>query len=193
MAMPSQYARLVFWWQLGVKEWSNVLNFLLTGSFPSNFDIAAARVSLEAIYTPLILPFMGIDAKYLGADIFVNNNGVTSSNTNYASTSGGASSDSCPAEVAAIVRTQSAIGGPSGRGRLFLSGIALETVSAGRIGPASLTTMQTFATSLISSRTVQTMAWHPAIHSKRDDDLKAIVQATAETNVGTQRRRRPRR
>lgn len=193
MSLPAQRAKVLLWFAIGRKEWSNVLNYQITGAFSGSFDIQAAAASVDTYFKANYLTAMGLDCLWLGPDIQVNNNGVISDASVYANDNGGGAGNALPNEVSAIVRLQSAHGGATGRGRQYISGVDTSFISDGFIIPSGLVALNAIATKIKGSLSIQGQTWVPSIYSRTDVAFYAIQSAIAEINVGTQRRRRPRR
>jgi hypothetical protein len=193
MSYPLQRARVLLWHAIGRKEWTNVLHFELTGAFSGSFDIQAACASVDAHFKTAWIAPLGGDYVWLGPDISVYNVGVTSNASVYDSDPGTQSDPALPNEVAALVRLQSATGGASGRGRVYVGGLTSTLVSDGRLSATAITFMNAIAAVLRSSISIQGQTWVPSIQSKTANAYYHVVTSVSEVNVGTQRRRRPRR
>jgi hypothetical protein len=101
---------------------------------------------------------------------------------------GDSTSPPLPANVAACLSLASSSGGRSGRGRIYLPGIADEYVGGSLLTvpfiSATLAAYTAFATSIAGG-----VGWVPAVYS-RTDGLSRVVTSTGMSNVvDTQRRR----
>lgn len=194
MALSPPYAHVKLNFQsAGVKPWLNDFWFSITGVFPGGWNVNNACIAFENHFKTNMLNVMHTEVSLIGTDLLVNNAGIVATASTYTSLPGVGSTTMTPAEVAAIVRMQAAAAGRTGRGRIYISGLDSSLLLGGRIDPASLSLFSTIATMCQTSVADQGITYHPAVYSRKDNILYNIQYCTAETPVGTQRRRRTRR
>jgi hypothetical protein len=177
----------------GVKPWLNDFWFSITGTFSGGWNVKNACIALENHFKTNILAVCNGAVSFLGTDLLVNNAGIVATASTYTTGAGAGSSGLVPIEVAAVVRMQSAAGGRTGRGRVFISGMDTDYVNGGRLTIGGETVFATLATTIQTSVTDQGVTYHPAVFSRKDNILYNLQYATAEIPVGTQRNRRTRR
>lgn len=177
----------------GARDWLNDFWFNITGTFSGSWNAATACLALENHYKTGMLNCMNAEVSFLGTDMLVNNGGIVATSSTYTTGSGTLAHSLVPIEVAAVVRTQSAAGGRTGRGRIFLSGLDSSSVDGGRLDPAALGPFTTLATAMQTSVTDQGVTYHPGVYSRKDNLIYNFQYCTAEIPLGTQRNRRSRR
>jgi hypothetical protein len=173
------------------KIWQNVYWFALGGSFPSNFDVAAAALALEANFVTQLLGCLSQDVTYLGLDLRINNAGVSSDASTQNGSTGTLVGGGIPNEVAAIVHWQTANPGGSGRGRSFFTGFRAMDVAGGRVSTVLHGFLGTLAAKLLTSFTNQGITYGLNLLSRKLDTLSPIASYVVDSLVGTQRKRRP--
>lgn len=192
MALPSQYARVVLnFADADYKIWQNVFWFELGGTFPSNYDVAAAANAVETHILTQLLAALSSDAIYLGLDLRINNGGVSSDAATQSNSAGTGPAGNIPNEVATIVHWQTAQPGGSGRGRTFFTGFAAAEVAGGRVSSAFNSIMGTLAAKILLSFSDQGITWGLRLLSKRLSTMYPIASYVIDSLVGTQRKRRP--
>lgn len=195
MPLPTAYMRVTLWFQSpDAKQFSNVLWYELSGSFPSNFNIATFASAVEGHFMTQLLNCLAQNMQYNGLDIEINNAGVTSTSSTFQTAPGTAATfEEQPNEVSALVRWQSSQPGRSGHGRSFMGGIPQAFINSGRLTSAAQGIIGTFASAIITSATNQGITFAYRLLSKKLNSMFPVSSYVVELLVGTQRRRRPRR
>ncbi len=194
--MPSfpagPWARAAFWFENTEREWSSDLWFQHTGAIPSGFDVEAAASDLSTLFKTPVLDLIAAETHFLGCDLWVNNGSYTASGQATDDTTGSGVGDALPTEDAIVVRLQTGAGGPSGRGRIFLSGIAENNVVLSRLTPACVTSAQALVAAMLAP-TFGGTAWYLSHWNRKAGNLAGVIYGQAAPVMGHQRRRRPRR
>lgn len=192
MALPTQYARLVInTLDLSAKTIQNIFWYELIGAFPSNYDANAAAVAVEGAWHTQLLNWMSADALYLGVDVRINNNGVTTDASTFRQDSGSAAAGVIPNEVAAIVHWQTAQPGGSGRGRSFFTLCPAAFSQGGRLSSSGNAILVLLAAALNGPIVNQGISWQLRLYSRTRNEMFPMASHVVDAVFGTQRRRRP--
>jgi hypothetical protein len=192
MALPSQYARVVLnFVDQDFKIWQNIFWFELGGTFGPTFDINAAAIALELNISTQLLNCLSQDVTYLGLDLRINNNGVTSDASTQPAANGNIVAGVIPNEVAAIVHWQTATPGGSGRGRTFFTGFPANDVAGGRVNPTLNNLLGLFAAKILTAFVNQGITYGLRLLSRKLDTMIPVASFVIDSLVGTQRKRRP--
>lgn len=195
MSLPTQRALLTLWMASGTdfKEWSNPLHYELVGTFGSTYDIQVAANSYNTYIQTEVLAILSSQNLYLGLDIRIYNNGVSSDASVLLQTVGTDITVATPSEVAAVVHWQTAQPGGTGRGRTFWSGMGAVAISGGRVTALFQTHLAALATKLNTPHVDQGISWQLRLNSRKLNTYVPVSSFVVDALVGTQRRRRPRR
>lgn len=192
MPLPLQYARVVInTLDLSAKVIQNIFWYELIGAFPGGFDINAAAIAVEGAWHTQLINWLSSDAIYLGIDVRINNNGVSSDAATYRQDSGAAAAGIIPNEVAAVVHWQSSTPGGSGRGRSFFTLCPAASSGGGRLTPAANAILALLATALKGPIVNQGISWQLRIYSRTMGQMLPIASQVVNPLFGTQRKRRP--
>jgi len=130
--------------------------------------------------------------------VHVHDGALEFSGSNYGTAAGAISAPPLPDEVAVVVSRVSAIAGKSGRGRVYIRGIANTLITGDRLNATGITAFNTFVGGLNTTVSDGTITWTPA-HFVRKPISPATVGAMEPVSywklnavVGTSRRSRSR-
>lgn len=175
------------------KVWSNTFWWTLSGAFIPYAGSNPAD-DFVAAWGTVIRPMMPSVCTLIGCRATINDGTEVVGYEKYTTLAGtNASTDPLPEDVAAVVQRISAEPGKSGRGRVFLSGLA-QSMAQGSYWTAAgmllLDAVSVFMEHDISDSTGN--VWRPATYDRLDNVLNFINQANAVALIATARRRRSR-
>jgi hypothetical protein len=173
--------------------WITELWYSVTGTFPSNYNIATTAALFDTDFESKFRGVMNNQYAYRGVDFHVNNGGVSNSFSTYKNDAGTEGGAALPNEVSALYRLVTAAGGRTGRGRLYLGGLDADFINAGRLIVPLPVVFTTLSTAMKTTITDQGVSFHPAVYSRKDSILYNISDIVVEVPLGTQRRRRSKR
>jgi hypothetical protein len=194
MPLTPPYAHVKLnWVSEGIKPYVNDFWFNITGSFPSNWNVANACLAIENHFKTVFCAPMNNEVKFIGTDLLVNNAGIVATSSTYTIVLGTLTNGLTPIEAAVVVRMQSAAAGRTGHGRIFLSGVDNSLIDGGRVGFPIDASLAAIATAMQTSVTDQGVTYHPGVYSRKDNLIYNAVFCSVEVPLGTQRNRRTRR
>jgi hypothetical protein len=173
-ALP--WMRMTIFSQNDEREWENVLWFTADEPLPGNFD---AKANAQTVYdhfsnefaNPLQVGF----AEVLGARVAVNNSTYTTVNDVIDTQAGNEASAELPTESVVIVQAQCEVAGPSGKGRLFISGVCQDNTTVSRLSDAGKLLYQALVDKLnavtVGDHGVQ---WRSCVYSRHNTALQRV-------------------
>jgi hypothetical protein len=189
---PGPWTRAVIYSQNEDREWQNVFWLKTSGTPSGSFDINAFSSAVLAHFSPsMAAPLQTGFASVLGARVYYNNGTYTLSAANYTSTGGSEVSSELPTECSVIVRHQTNTGGPSGRGRSFISGVCSANVTASKLNSTGQPLYDAIATAMNASFTNQGLTLNFAILSKKTNTIIQTTSNIVEPTLGHRSKRRP--
>jgi hypothetical protein len=195
MPIPSDkpWMRIQIFSQNEEREWENVLWFTADEPLPGGFDAKANATTVygnmsDAFSNPLQVGF----AETLGAKVAVNN-GVYTTVNDVISTNGGEEvSAEIPTEACVIVQAQCEVAGPSGKGRLFISGVCSDNISVSRLSTAGAALYQQIP-DLLNAVVVGNagVSWRSCIFSRHNNALQRVKFWELSDVLCHRKKRRP--
>jgi len=175
------------------REWENVLYFKSVAGLPSGFDAKANATSVfNALKGPFSDPLQVGFAEVLGAKVSVNNGTYTTVNDVIDSTAGNEASAEVPTEVCVIVQAQCEVAGPSGKGRLFISGVCQDNISVSRLSTAGLNVYQEIVDTLNAPVVGDaSVSWLSCIYSRFNNALQPVKFWELSDVLCHRKKRRP--
>jgi hypothetical protein len=187
------WMRMISYWNNNNKGWQNELWFKVTGTIPSNFDIAALTAGVSNDYFNLFSDVNSVATTFDGIDCYFNNGTYTVSGETGSAGDGTVTGNTLPNEDAAIVTLSAGIGTRVGTGRIFLGGVPTTFVLESKLSTAGITAYSSVLSYFTTTVDYQGMNFIPSIWSRKNNALEPIKFTVLRPILGHRTRRRPRR
>lgn len=172
--------------------WTNTVWFHPTSAIPGNFNIQTAVNDCAAHFgTVFANPLQVGFGQVKGFRLFVNNGVYTVSADSTTAIGGNEASAELPTEIAAVVQIRTNDPGPSGRGRIFLSGVCKDNTKVSDLSPAGVTLYQAIVTALTGTITMGAVPWVVALCSRKLATIKPATFIRLDRELAQQKRRKP--
>lgn len=173
------------------KEWSNIMWYKQSAAVsPGNF-VSDANALMTAVQT-LFGSVQATPVQSPGGTVTFNDGTSSYGVEVYTGGSGAISGLLMPEDVSAVVQRLTGAGGPTNRGRLFVTGLP-ETYGAGSYlsGPG-LAALQAFAAASLTPINGSVVTYSPYLFSPKAMTYNQITNMVAVNLLATNRKRRPR-
>lgn len=184
------WARVEMYFTGEEKTWSMVFWYTGAGAFPSNYNQATAGNAFYAQLVSSLLPLLNQVVMTRGVYVIINNGAGSYGVKVYNTDAGTGSNSALPEDVAAVVQRISDTPGPSGRGRIYVSGVDNGLAVSSYLTPAGITAFNAWGVDVKAAVVDQGITWSPAVYSEKLNMLHAMSAVNTIALLGTIRRRR---
>lgn len=189
---PGPWARTLFRFANNERQWMNEIWWNTSGTATSGFNIITFATAVDTALTVKMMGCTNEGVHSEGSTTYYNNGTYTTSGTVYTNETGPGSSGQLPSESAVVVRLQANIKGPSGRGRVYLSGVDESFVTESRLNTTGQTAMTTLTTAIQAGLSNQGIVLKPVVYSRKLAALNLTIYCQWENVLGHIKKRRPR-
>lgn len=193
MPLPTgPWARLIIYSHNDEDEWTNTIWFHNTSAIPGTFNIQTAVNDFSAhLISAFANPLQVADAGVKGMRLYVNNGTYTVGADSTTSQIGNEASAELPTEMCVVVQLRTNVAGPSGRGRIFLSGVCESNTMVSDLNSTGTTLYQAIVTALTGTITAGAVPWVVALYSRKANTVTPCTFIRLDRELARQTRRRP--
>lgn len=173
------------------KEWSNIFWWKPGAATPVTDRVPDALTIITTL-AGNFAPLQSATVKSIGGVVEFNDGTGTYGVDIYQDQVGSLMADPIPEDVSAVVQRLTATSGPSGRGRIFISGVDSSLAAGSYLSTAGVTAVAAFATNMGMPIGGATQMYAPYFFSATTSAFLAVMKWYPVNLLATARRRRPR-
>lgn len=193
MPLPTgPWARLIIYSYNDEGVWTNTIWFHTTTTVPGTFDVQTAVNDFSAhLITAFAHPLQITSGGVKGMRLYVNNGTYTVGADSTTSQIGNEASGELPTEMCVVVQLRTNNTGPSGRGRIFLSGVCEDNTTVSDLNGTGHTLYQAIVTALTGTITAGAVPWVTALFSRKLNSITPCSFIRLDRELAQQKRRKP--
>lgn len=160
-------------------------------ALPGAFDVQAAATTLYNTFATAFASIMNEQNQYLGGTLLVNNGVYTASASVNSQKPGVLDTAAIPPDDFIVVRSQSDVAGPKGKGRILLGGLDVSIQAEGRVNSAGNTAMLAIISVLTAAVSAGGASFTAQQYNHKDNVLSTPDFWSYNPVLGNRKKRSP--